>query len=132
MSKGRKTGGKDFQPGAPPGPGRPPTPEPLKQARRLTKTEFELVVNKYLWCSLEELERLRTDKSLPVMEAWMISIIAKGVATGDWSGNEWLAQRLVGKVKDQLEVTTPKPFIVRHVDGSQTVLGTEAEKKGDE
>jgi hypothetical protein len=128
VAKSRKTGGKDFKPGNPGGPGRPELPPALKEARRLNKTEFELVVNKYLWCSLEELEKLAKEKSLPVMEAWIVSIMARGVSTGDWGGNEWIAQRLMGKVKDQVELTMPKPFVVRHLDGSATVLGTKIEK----
>lgn len=128
MARGVKTGGKDFKPGNPGGPGRPEVPAPLKEARRLNKTEFELVVNKYLWCSLDELQRLAKDKSLPVMEAWIVSIMARGVSTGDWGGNEWIAQRLMGKVKDQVEVTMPKPFVIHNLDGTQTVLGSKIEK----
>jgi hypothetical protein len=130
MAKGKKTGGKDWQPGVSPNPsGRVPTPAPLKDARRLNKTEFELVVNKYLWCSLAELELVATDKTIPVMEAWIVAIMARGIKSGDWGGNEWIAQRIMGKVKDQLEVSTPKPFVIHNADGSRTILGAEVEKE---
>ncbi len=128
MGKGRKTGGKDFTPGNSGGPGRPPLPAPLKEARRLNKTEFEAVVNKYLWCSLAELETSAADKTIPVMEAWIVSIMAKGVKTGDWGGNEWIAQRLLGKVKDQVEVRNVTPFVMKLLDGSQIVMGAKVEE----
>ena len=130
MAKGKKSGGKDWQPGVSANPsGRSPTPAPLKEARRLNKTEFELVVNKYLWCALEQLEALVEDKSLPVMEAWIVAIMARGIKTGDWGGHEWIAQRIMGKVKDQVEISMPKPYIVHRLDGSQMVLGTNLEKE---
>jgi hypothetical protein len=132
MAKGKKTGGRDWKPGEIPNPkGRPPLPKELKEGRRLNKTEFELIMNKYGWCSLGELEQLVGDKSLPAFEAWIVAIMARGIKTGDWGGNEWIAQRLIGKVKEQVEVTTVKPFVVRHLDGSQTVLGATVDK-GDE
>lgn len=105
-----------------------PLPEPLKNARRLNKTEYEAVVNKYLWCSLAELERYAEDKSIAVMEAWIVSIMARGIKTGDWGGHEWIAQRIMGKVKDQLEVTQLKPFVIHHTTGEQTVLGAQVER----
>jgi hypothetical protein len=123
---GRKTGGRDFVPGDPRA-GRPRLPEELKAAKRLNKTEFEAIINKYLWLPLEELEAAAHDKSIPTIEAWMVAIMVKGRTTGEWSGYEWIAQRLLGKVKEQVEVTQPKPFIVRHMDGTQTLLGAKHE-----
>lgn len=127
MTRGRKTGGRDFVPGDPRA-GRPPMPEALKAARRLNKTEFEEIINKYLWAPLSDLEKAKDDKTLPTIESWMVAIMVKGRTTGEWSGYEWIAQRLLGKVKEQVEVTQVRPFIVRHTDGTQTVLGAKVEK----
>ena len=129
MAKGKKTGGRDWQPGVSPNPsGRTPTPQALKDAKRLNKTNFEEIINKYLWAPLADLEAAVEDKQLATIESWMVAIMLKGRTTGDWGGYEWIAQRLLGKVKDQLEVTQPKPFIVKHTDGTQTVLGARVEK----
>ncbi len=123
MTKGRKTGGRNFVKGVVTNPnGRPKTPEALRNLKRLTKVAFEEIVNKYLWCSLSELEKYKK-ANLPVMDAWVVSIIHKGVLSGDWSGNEWIAQRIIGKVKDQIEVTTVKPFIVEDLSGNHITMG---------
>ena len=42
---------------------------------------------------------------------------------------EFVLQRMIGKVKDQLEVTTPVPFIVKRADGSEVVMGSEVKKE---
>ena len=116
-----------FAPGNPGGPGRPPLSGEAKEARRLNKTEFENVVNKYLWCPLIDLKMHASDQSLPTMEAWVVAIMLRGITTGDWGGQEWIAQRIMGKVKDQLEVKNVTPFVIKHADGSQTVLGAKTE-----
>jgi hypothetical protein len=128
MAKGRKSGGKDFAPGCAPGPGRPPLPPELKAVRRLTKAEFETLINKYLWMDLSELEAATKSKALPAAEAYAVSIIASGIKSGNWSGFEWIAQRLLGKVQDKVEVTTPKPYVIEKLDGSQVVLGAKVEE----
>ncbi len=120
---GPKTGGRDFAPGNPGGPGRPPLPPALKEAKRLTKTSLEEIVNKYLWLSLEDLEKSKDDKTLVTVEAGMCAIIHKGRTTGEWSGFEWIAQRLIGKVKDQIDIRQVTPFVIKHTTGQQTVLG---------
>lgn len=124
----KKTGGKDFAPGNPGGPGRPPLPPGLRDAKRLTKTSLEEIVNKYLW-EPDAAELAAKDPRTPPVEKWLIAIIAKGLATGEWSGFEWIAQRLVGKVKEQIEVKNVTPFVIRHTSGEQTVLGAKAESE---
>lgn len=121
-----------FAPGNPGGPGRPPLDPVLKEAKRLTKNELEVIANKYLWMPLDQLVKAKDDPKLVTIESWLCAIIYKGRMTGEWSGFEWLAQRLVGKVKDQVEVSHPTPFVIRHLSGEQTVLGAKVEKKDDD
>ena len=85
-------------------PGRPKTPEELKETRRLTRTELEKIVNQYLWCTHAQLEELLKNKQLCVAEAWLVRIMAKGMSTGNWDGFEWIATRLVGKVETEIVV----------------------------
>jgi hypothetical protein len=77
---------------------------------------------------LTELAAAKDNKHLAAFEVWMAAIIFKGLSTGDWSGNEWIQQRLLGKVKDQVEITQPKPFVINYLDGSKTELGAKLEK----
>lgn len=127
MAKGRKTGGKDFVPGDPRA-GRPPLPPELRAVRRLTKTEFERLANKYLWASAGELSLALASPETPAFERLLVSIMLTGIEAGDHAKAEWLATRLLGKVKDELEVSTPKPFIIERLDGGQTVLGAKVEE----
>ena len=40
MAKGKKTGGRDFELGNAGGPGQPPVPSDLVEARKINKIEF--------------------------------------------------------------------------------------------
>lgn len=133
MAKGKKTGGKDWQPGVSANPaGRAPLPPEVKEARRLNKTELETIVNKYLWEPNADLEKTSANVELPPVERWLVSIIHRGLSTGEWHGFEWIAQRLIGKVKDQVEITVPKPFLIKKANGETAMeLGVKLEGKDD-
>lgn len=124
---GRKTGGRDFVKGDPRC-GRLPLPPEVKAARRLNKTEFERITNRYVWSTEAELLDAKANPETPAIERVLISILLEAIEKGDHSKAEWIAQRLIGKVKDEVEVSTPKPFIVERLDGSQMVLGAKVEE----
>jgi len=129
MAKGKKTGGgPHFAPGNPGGPGRPPLPPELKEARRLTKTEFERISNKYLWATTAELSDAMQDSACPAVERMLVSILFKAVEQGDHARAEWFATRLLGKVNDKVELTLPKPFVITRQNGEQVVLGAKVEE----
>ena len=60
------------------------------------------------------------------------SIITAAVDKSDHTRLEFILNRMIGKVQDKLEVTTPKPFIITKSDGSQVICGTELEKDEDD
>lgn len=109
--------------------GRPPLPKELKEAKRLTKTEFETIVNRYLWLSHEELEAAAENKSLPAVDRYLATVIKIGSASGDPGRMEFLLQRLLGKVTDKVEVSQPKPFIIEKLDGSSVHCGAKLEEE---
>ncbi len=123
MAKGKKTGGRDFAHGNPGGPGQPPLPPELKATRRLTKGNFELIANKYVWSSEAELEAALKDEATAAIEKLLVTIMLAGIKNGDQGRAEFFLQRLVGKVVDKVEVTLPKPFIVQRLDGSTIEMG---------
>ncbi len=126
MTKGRKTGGRDFVPGDPRA-GRLPVAPEIKEGRRLGKVELEAIVNKYLWTPCESLDAVAKDPTVVPVERWLASIIAKGLSSGEWSGFEWIAQRLIGRVKDQVEVTVVKPYVIERLAGGTLELGAKPE-----
>lgn len=94
-----------FLPGNPGSTGRKPLSPEVREAKRLTKTTLEEMINKYLWAPIDLLESASKDSQLATAEAWMVAIMLKGRKTGRWDGFEWIAQRLVGKVATEIEVT---------------------------
>lgn len=106
MAYGRKTGGRNFQPGNKLGKGRPKLDEEFRQIQNLDKDIFKKTISKYLSIDVEELEsslRSIKEKKLKVFDAYIITLIAKGMQTQDVSIMEWLATRSVGKVKDEID-----------------------------
>jgi hypothetical protein len=128
MAKGKKTGGNDFVVGDPRA-GRHPTPPDLKAARRLSKTEFERIANRFIWLSDAELVSASKDPGLSQIERMIHAIIEKAVNQGDHMRLEWFLQRLLGKVQDKVEVSQPKPFVVTKRSGEQVLLGSKVEEK---
>lgn len=103
--KGRKTGGRDFKPGQSGNPnGRPKLPEEVKEAKRLTAAELELKLTEFLKKSREELYAIAKDPKSTGMDALVASIMTFGVSKGDHMRMEFLLNRLIGKVKEQVNV----------------------------
>lgn len=106
MAAGRKTGGKNFQPGNKLGKGRPKLDASFKEIKNLDKDIFKKTISKYLDMNVENLreflEEVKTQK-VKVFDAYIASMIAKGMQNQDVSIMEWLATRSVGKVKDEVD-----------------------------
>jgi hypothetical protein len=106
VAKGRKTGGRDFKKGQSGNPsGAAPVPEDIKEARKLTNFEFERLANKYLFGTAADIEKASKDPNTPLIELLVGSVIHKGVLEGDERRLDFLLNRLVGKVKDEIKHT---------------------------
>lgn len=104
MARGRKTGGRDFQKGQPGGPGRPRLPDDIKQSRALTKIELERILNKFMFLSIKEIDAISKDTTSIAIESVVASIVLKAVAFGDQQRLNFVLDRLIGKVKEVLDV----------------------------
>jgi regulator of sigma D len=105
MAKGKKTGGRDFVKGQVANPkGRTPIPEELKKIRKMNRDRLELVVSKYLNMNLIELNQVVKDPNTTALDHMICQIIIKSMATGDHARFNALMDRVVGKVKDQIEL----------------------------
>lgn len=128
MSKGKKTGGRDFKPGQSGNPhGSPGLPQDLRDARKYTSAEVTRILT-----FLIDLEpsAYAAYKPKTMLETIVMSLMSKAIEEGCTARLNLLFDRIIGKVKDQLEVTTPVPFIVFKADGSQVVMGAEVKKVG--
>ncbi len=101
MAKGKKTGGKDIQPGEIKNPaGRPKTPEYLKKARKMNKIMFEAILQKYIYCTRAELITAYKAPDTPAIDLCVISVLKESATRGDQKRLEFILDRLIGKVKD--------------------------------
>lgn len=119
MARGRKTGGKNF------GSGenfyQKTVPPDLRQARKLSKLEIELIINKYLYTPIGELMAAMKDPMKDTIEILVISILITAIKKGDHDRLTFVLDRLIGKVKDNVELTINKSFHEQVVDFIETI-----------
>lgn len=88
-----------------------------KSLKHLTQSNYILLVNKYLYMELEELEDKYHDRFLPALDHIVIRIILKAMKEGDVQKLEGLLGRVIGKSNIEARVIKPdeekaeeKPF----------------------
>jgi hypothetical protein len=124
--KGKKE--TQFKPGQSGNPqGRPKVPEDLKRARAFTKIEVSKILARHLDKSRRELNLLIQDPDTPALEAFVASLMVQGIRTGDERRLNFLFDRIIGKVKDEVEVAQVSPFIVKYKD-EKVVMGIQSQE----
>lgn len=117
-----------FKPGQSGNPGgKVKLPEDIKEARKLNQVELERIINKYLAMDRGAVKAAISSESTPMMELMVASIVAQAAQKGDHQRLDFVLNRLVGKVKDQIEVKNVTPFVIKHASGDQTILGAKVE-----
>lgn len=96
MAKGKKSGGRNFEPGHDGGPGRPPLPVELKEAKALTKAKAFELLNRFLFCTDAELEQVLADPVAPQLDKMIIAVIKNGKG-GDTASLGFLLDRTIGR-----------------------------------
>jgi hypothetical protein len=100
---GTKSGGRDFKPGQSGNPyGRPPIPADLKAARAESKEALERSLHECAKRSLKEIKELTKDASLSGLEALVVSIWSRAVENADYQRANFLLERMLGKVPEQV------------------------------
>lgn len=108
MPKGKKYGGRDFQPGNPGGPGRPKASLELKGQPRLTRESYSVTLNKIAHKTPEELIQMLSKENrnkYTMLELWIANVVKIGYEKGDMMRLESILNRAIGPVKQQLEVS---------------------------
>jgi hypothetical protein len=95
----------------------------------LTADKIKTLISKYMDMNKEQLQVAIQASTTPAIELAIASTIAQCIKAGDYSRLEALLQRSIGRVKDQLEISTPKPYIIERLNGTQVELGAIAESK---
>lgn len=83
--------------------GRPKLPPDVQAARKLTNTQFIILVNKFLNMSREELKAAAENPNAPMLELIVAKIIERAIANGDQTRLGFILDRLIGKVPDKIE-----------------------------
>jgi len=96
MPKGKKYGGRDFQPGHKFGQGRPRVPQDLKEARSLNRIELDRLLNKYIYMTAPEINSAVRSTELPMIELITAKVLAKAFNDGDTKRLEFILDRLLG------------------------------------
>jgi len=129
MKKREPPKASQFKPGQSGNPGgKAKVPDDIKEARKLTQLDLERVINSLLYITKEALQAKIKDPQTPMIEMIAASIMAQAAVKGDHMRLDFILQRMIGKVKDQLEVTTPTPFILKKRDGEEIVMGVETKE----
>lgn len=68
-----------------------------KSLKHLTQSEYIILVNKYLFMQVEELEDMAHDRFLPALDHIVIRIIVDAMRKGDVDKLEKLLERVIGK-----------------------------------
>lgn len=103
--KGSKNNGRKFSKNYQPKKrGRPKQDPILKDLKEVTSDSFKLVVCKYLYQPIGTLEQLFKSQDIPAMDKCVISILLRCIRSGDQFKLEFLLQRTIGKVKDQIDI----------------------------
>ena len=122
MAKGRKTGGRDWKPGETGNPnGGPGLPKDLREARKVNQMELERAINKMTSLTEPELEALIASPGTLVFDKFVANIVKLGMRDGDERRMEFILQRMIGKVPDQVRVEAVPTLTVFGVEGEKLV-----------
>jgi hypothetical protein len=97
--------GKPFQKGNKLAKGRPPVSEDEKVLRKLSKAEFAEIASVILRGDRAELERMAKDPKTTIVKAMAASVCATIIKKGDADALDKFFNRIIGKVKDEVEVS---------------------------
>lgn len=128
--KGRKTGGRNFEPGHSGNPGgRPKLPDDVKAAAKLNKASVELALNRFLSLDRSGIRKALSEPTTPAVDLLIGSVLERAISEGDYRTLEFFLQRLVGKVHDKVEIEYPEPVVIKRRSGERVILGTRAHEK---
>lgn len=106
--------------------GRPKLTPEDKAVKQLTRETWNDLSQKMMTCSQTDLEELLA-RGVPYESELFIRHMLKLGESPDWHAYEKYLARRIGPVKQELEISAPKPIVIKHRDGSATELGYQEE-----
>lgn len=123
----KKHPGVQFEKGNPGGPGRPKTPEDIRKAAKMGKTEFQGIFHRFSLMSYDEFLTFFKAGQMTVMERIIAGVMAKAIK-GDDRSAALIWDRMMGRVTDKVEIKLPQPMVIERPSGAQVVLGHQDKK----
>ena len=118
-----------FKPGQSGNPnGRPPVAGDVLKIRKVTNDEIKEVGSLLLESNEQGIVELANNDETPMLKKWITEVALKGKKNGDMGTLNALLDRIVGKVKDVVQVELPKPTVIERLDGTSVELGAVMEK----
>jgi len=102
----------------------------MKKAFKYNQMEVKVIIDVMMGMTLKEMQTLLKTKDITMIELCHARQVMNA-ATGDRQSLEFLLDRLVGKVKDKLEVQQPRPTVIKRRNGEAVELGTTQEDSND-
>ena len=104
--KGKKTGGKNIQPGQVLNPnGRPKLPEHVLTLKRDASLQAQLDIIKAFQMTQSEMFKIEQDSSVPAGFKALVSCLNNCIQIGSSKDLNMFLDRIIGKVKEQVEIT---------------------------
>lgn len=97
MAKGKKSGGRDFEPGNKLGKGQPPLPPDLREVRKLGRSQVEAKLWDLISKTKRELGALISDDA-PMIDRIIANVLLQAAENGDEKRLNWFLDRTIGKV----------------------------------
>lgn len=85
--------------------GRPHLPADLVELKKLTQAQFQRLLFKFVNTPVAELKALLADPKTPLLELMIGKVVVKAISDGDYKRLDFLLDRMIGKVKEQIQVT---------------------------
>lgn len=103
--------------------GRPSISPELVEMRKLNQKETVKLFNKVIWMTREELSIRAGDPKCPMIELMLLKLATEVLRTGDPNKISLILDRLIGKVKDRVEVTEmPKPTVMKLIGEDAAIV----------
>lgn len=110
--------------------GRPKVPEDIKKLRNLSHKEISEIGAIVVRGNREALLAVKDDPNSTVLQSWIASVAYYGIKEGNAQSLNALLDRLVGKVKEQIDITiAPRLTVIKRANGEDIVLGSDQVQK---
>jgi hypothetical protein len=111
--------------------GKVPVDPRVKEIKKFTAEELEQLISVLLEAGPDELERIDADPTAPMIKKIMASILTRTQMTGSMQQLDMVLNRLIGKVKERMEVEIRRPRILVRRNGDEVIFGSEPVKEID-